>query len=168
MGGSAHFAESQLLRRTTRYHAHVAAILPRESSSRLAKIVTSRRVRNDSAVSRMATEPPENERVKIEFDLTLEDHRGYRSERLWVERVGHREFRLLSSPFFVFGVSAEDIVRASTESGRNRFDQVVRRGATYAHRPRDPSSQSLLVAETLAAALREARNGTLLLRSPPG
>lgn len=83
----------------------------------------------------MATEPLSmNERVKITFDLNPDDQQGYRTEGVWAERVGPDEFRILNSPFFAFGVSADDIVNAKQHSGNYKFDHVVRKGGHSTYR----------------------------------
>jgi hypothetical protein len=51
-----------------------------------------------------------SERVKIDFQLNPEDQQGHETEKVWAERVGTNEFRVLNSPFFVFGMSADDVV----------------------------------------------------------
>jgi hypothetical protein len=50
-------------------------------------------------------------RTKVVFDL----ERGetpYETERVWAERISDNRFRILNSPFFVFGISFEDEVEA--------------------------------------------------------
>lgn len=76
---------------------------------------------------------PEQKRVKIRFKLNPEDEQGYEVEQLWAERVDRDHFRILNSPFFAFGISAEDIVRAKSEDETYCFEEVIRRGrhSTY-------------------------------------
>jgi Domain of unknown function (DUF4265) len=75
-----------------------------------------------------------NERVKIDFRLNPEDRQGFETEGVWAERVGPNEFRILNSPFFVFGVSADDIVNAEMKDGTYKFDRVVRKGGHSTYR----------------------------------
>ena len=82
----------------------------------------------------MATEPLTNERVKISFDLRPEDQQGYSTEGVWAERVGPDEFRILNSPFFVFGVSADDVVKVKLENGEQKFEHVARKGGHSTYR----------------------------------
>jgi hypothetical protein len=75
-----------------------------------------------------------NERVKVEFELSPDDG-GLRTERLWAERVGDGQFRVRNSPFFVFGVSAEDVVTAiQLEEDVYRFQRVVEKGGHSTYR----------------------------------
>ena len=45
---------------------------------------------------------------------------------MWAERVGPDEFRILNSPFFVFGVSAEEIVKARIRNHSWPKTQILR------------------------------------------
>lgn len=79
-------------------------------------------------------EKPLDERSKIIFQLNPEDGQGYETEAVWAERVGPNEFRILNSPFFVFGVSYDDIVKTRLENNANNFDSVVRKGGHSTYR----------------------------------
>ena len=74
------------------------------------------------------------DRIKIQFRLNPEDGHGFDTDGLWADPMGSGEFRILNSPFFVFGISAEDIVRATAEAGLYQFQQVVRRGGHSTYR----------------------------------
>jgi hypothetical protein len=82
----------------------------------------------------MVTRPTVNERVKVTFQLNPEDQQGFETEGLWAERTGPNEFRILNSPFFVFGISAEDTVKAELHDGTYKFDRVVRKGGHSTYR----------------------------------
>lgn len=72
--------------------------------------------------------------VKVRFELNPEDQQGYQVENLWAEPMGSKKFRLLSIPFFVFGVSAEDTVEARSEQDAYVFEKVVGRGGHSTYR----------------------------------
>ncbi len=69
-------------------------------------------------------------RTKICFD-----HEGG-VERLWAEEVGDRQFRLLNSPFFAYGLSLDDVVLGGKidESGARPFVRVLRRSGRSTYR----------------------------------
>jgi hypothetical protein len=70
-------------------------------------------------------EPGHRDLVKVLFHLEPGDGRGSATETLWAERIDHRRFRLRNVPFFVFGVSVEDVVLARTsEDGVIEFEAV--------------------------------------------
>ncbi|MDR4460535.1 MAG: DUF4265 domain-containing protein [Nitrospirales bacterium] len=50
------------------------------------------------------------ELCKLRLNLEPDSWHGYGSETLWVQRIGEGRFRIRNSPFFAFGISAEDIV----------------------------------------------------------
>lgn len=73
--------------------------------------------------------------VKVQFRVDPDDQRGVRTESLWAEKVGPGEFRILSSPFFVFGISAEDVVAAEEVNGGGlTFQCVISRGGHSTYR----------------------------------
>lgn len=75
------------------------------------------------------------EQVRVRFELDPKDQQGYKVENLWAERIEDSQFRILNSPFFAFGVSYDDIVRAQKEDdGFYRFDGIVRRGGHSTYR----------------------------------
>lgn len=66
--------------------------------------------------------------VKIQFDLE-QDEDGYppfRSERLWAMPLPDGTYSIDSIPFFVMGISAEDVVEALDVDGMLRFQRLVR------------------------------------------
>lgn len=72
------------------------------------------------------------------------DKQGAGSESLWVESLGHGRYRVRNSPFYVFDLSNEDIVRGREEDGSVKFEQVLIRGghSTYRLRLLDHSIDS--------------------------
>jgi hypothetical protein len=73
-------------------------------------------------------------KVKIQFNVDPNDQRGVKTESLWAEEIGSRRFRILNSPFYLFGISAEDVVEAEEAEGRLRFQIVVSRGGHSTYR----------------------------------
>ena len=71
--------------------------------------------------------------VKILFQPN-DDH--YTStETLWAEDLGNHRYRLQNSPWYIYGISFEDIVRASPgEDGMLEFVEVVQRSGTSTFR----------------------------------
>jgi hypothetical protein len=73
-------------------------------------------------------------RVKVLFELEPNQARGVESESLWAEKRTEQGYLLLNSPFFVFGVSAEDVVFASEENGKFVFRSVLTQGGHSTYR----------------------------------
>ena len=65
-----------------------------------------------------------HELLRIVFELDSSAWHGNMTERLWSEPVDKGRFRLRNSPFFVFGVSNEDIVFGEDRGGRICFTGV--------------------------------------------
>jgi Domain of unknown function (DUF4265) len=72
--------------------------------------------------------------VKVQFHVDPNDQRGVKTESLWAERVGFGRFRILNSPFFLFGISADDVVEAEEADDGLRFQSVVSRGGHSTYR----------------------------------
>lgn len=73
------------------------------------------------------------DRTKIIFDL----ERGetpYETERVWAERISDNRFRILNSPFFVFGISFEDEVEGEPYGNMFKFVRVVQRSGRSTYR----------------------------------
>jgi len=73
-------------------------------------------------------------KIKVQFSVDPNDQRGVKTESLWAERVGPGRFRILNSPFFLFGISADDVVEAKEVDGDLRFQRVVSRGGHSTYR----------------------------------
>jgi len=74
-------------------------------------------------------------RVRIIFRLDPGEQQSYETETLWAEPFGPNEFRILNSPFFVFGVSAEDVVTAALrDHDVYEFKRVVEKGGHSTYR----------------------------------
>ncbi|HET9182933.1 MAG TPA: DUF4265 domain-containing protein [Candidatus Angelobacter sp.] len=72
--------------------------------------------------------------VKIQFNVDPREERGVKTETVWANPVGQGRFRILSNPFFSFGVSADDVVTAEEADGILKFQQVVARGGHSSYR----------------------------------
>ena len=81
--------------------------------------------------------PPKTENgaklVKVAFPLEATSWHGVATETMWAETVGENLYRLRNSPFYAFGVSAEDVVSAKLGGGLLIFSDVVQRSyhSTY-------------------------------------
>lgn len=75
--------------------------------------------------------------VKVQFyDADV----GY--ENLWADDLGKNRYRIESIPFFIYGVSRNDVVTASPDpQGKLQFKKVVKRSGNtpYAHGLRNSS-----------------------------
>jgi hypothetical protein len=73
-----------------------------------------------------------DDRIKVLFDLT-KDADGYPPvdvEQLWAEPVGNNLFKIDNVPFFVKGISCEDVVEAAADSkGELRYKTLVKPSA---------------------------------------
>ena len=62
--------------------------------------------------------------VRVHFDLDSSDWHGHGGESLWAAPVvgtDWRNFRIMNSPFFVRGVSFQDVGESERTRGRLRF-----------------------------------------------
>jgi Domain of unknown function (DUF4265) len=71
--------------------------------------------------------------VKVTFDLPKKDGR-IASESLWAEPVGGNSYRLRNVPFFVYGYSEQDIIRAEASESRLTVRGIVERGGHSTYR----------------------------------
>jgi hypothetical protein len=72
--------------------------------------------------------------VRVLFQLGPGAWGGTVTERLWAEPVGTDRYRLRNTPFFAFGVSAEDVVFAEPVDGQLTFKGVSIRGGHSTYR----------------------------------
>ncbi|HEX8699700.1 MAG TPA: DUF4265 domain-containing protein [Myxococcaceae bacterium] len=71
---------------------------------------------------------------KVFFRLEKDAWHGSATESLWAEPAAGGRYRLRNSPFYAFGVSAEDIVFAQEEDGLLFFTEVSLRGGHSTYR----------------------------------
>jgi uncharacterized protein DUF4265 len=72
--------------------------------------------------------------VKIRFPVEQSEGLEVRTEGVWAEPEGGGTFRILNSPFFVYGISAGDSVLAELNDGVLEFLQVRSRGGHSTYR----------------------------------
>lgn len=72
-------------------------------------------------------------RTKVVFSLDRGEA-GFDTESVWAERISDNRFRILNSPFFVFGISYEDVVEAEPEAEIFRFTKVLQRSGRSTYR----------------------------------
>ncbi len=85
--------------------------------------------------------------VKVVFDVPEKDGAVYKTESLWAEPVGERQYRLRNVPFEVFGVSEQDVVAAQEKNGALIVVGIVERGGHSTYRlvlPHDTSEEKFL------------------------
>jgi hypothetical protein len=80
----------------------------------------------------MATEQETSEalvRIRVPLD-PAPDAGGPPDDWLWAEPLGSGRFRIESCPFFAYGISRDDVVRAEAAAGEDapRLDHVVEKG----------------------------------------
>lgn len=71
---------------------------------------------------------------QVTFNLVPLSLHGSASETLWAEPIGNNAFRLRNTPFYVYGVSAEDIVLALRSDGILIFDSVIQHSGHSTYR----------------------------------
>lgn len=68
-------------------------------------------------------------RVKVCFPLSDEDRgHGVEAENIWAECLGPNSYRVDNIPFYVYGISFDDVVRAGERDGRLVFEAVLSHG----------------------------------------
>jgi hypothetical protein len=73
--------------------------------------------------------------VKVRFELERSARHSYASETVWAEPVAGGRYRLRNSPFYAYGVSAEDVVFAKpVGKALFSFQSVSMRGGHSTYR----------------------------------
>ncbi len=73
--------------------------------------------------------------TKIVFELEPGAWHGYATETVWAEEISGNRYRLRNTPFYAFGVSAEDVVFAEPNGeGKPVFAGVSLRGGHSTYR----------------------------------
>lgn len=65
------------------------------------------------------------ENCKLFFNLGPNEWHGFFTESVNVSPVGKGKYRIENTPFFARGVSFKDVVSASRQDGRLRFEKVI-------------------------------------------
>ena len=73
---------------------------------------------------------------RIVFRLDPGSWHGNATERLWAEPLGNDRFRIRNTPFYVFGVSNDDVVLAADVERQTVFSRVVLRSGHSTYRLR--------------------------------
>ena len=83
----------------------------------------------------MTTDSNLAKKIKIRFQIQPSQGVPYAVETIWAEHEGEGRYRLLNIPFFVFDVSAGDIVETKEADGEIRdFSRVAKRGGHSTYR----------------------------------
>lgn len=117
--------------------------------------------------------PTQHGLCKMTFLLEPEAWHGFATERLWVEPVAGGRYRLRNSPFYAFGVSAEDVVFG--EDGREEellFSKVALRAGHSTYRIIPLCDQPVLGSfwkplQSLGCTYEEGYQGLLAVDVPP-
>lgn len=73
--------------------------------------------------------------IKIRFPLSESDREdGVAAEYLWAEPIGNHSYRIDNIPFFVYGISLDDVVRAIYIEGCLEFQNVIRHNGHSTYR----------------------------------
>lgn len=81
--------------------------------------------------------------VKINFDLNSKEWPSIKSEGLWAEELDSGEYSIRNSPFYIYGISASDVVYARNIDGALTFAGVAKRGGHSTYRILLKESQSI-------------------------
>jgi|SRR5579884_548321 len=66
--------------------------------------------------------------VKVIFPLNESDWGALRTETMWAKPLGKSLYRLDNIPFYVYGISAEDVISTISDQNSIFFSQVEERG----------------------------------------
>jgi hypothetical protein len=116
---------------------------------------------------------PNKELVKIVFDLPVNDG-PIATESLWAERLGASLYRLRNVPFYLRGVSEQDIVRVEENDGRLIVAGIIDRGGHSTYRiflPEQTSeeqfSKDWIPLQELGCTYERARRRLVAIDVPP-
>lgn len=115
--------------------------------------------------------------AKIRFPLPPEDEAaGVEAENLWAAALGDGRYRIDNIPFYAYGISLDDIVRAVEVGGRLVFSEVVSRGGHSTYRVLVSDTKGVddaafkrlwLVLETSGCAREVAKSRWVAIDVPP-
>jgi hypothetical protein len=115
--------------------------------------------------------------VKITFRLPEDDQAGWvETEGLWAKNLGDGRYRIDNVPFFLYGVSLDDIVSAEDVDGLLVFREVISPGGHSTYRVYIPEPDTAVaaglderLAEILAlgASLERANRRLIAIDVPP-
>jgi hypothetical protein len=87
--------------------------------------------------------------VKMNIPLPPGEWEHLKTETVWAEPIGSSLYRIANTPFFAYGLSAEDIVSAEPVEGVLTFAGVSRRGGHSTYRLLLPEGSSYETPEFL-------------------
>lgn len=98
------------------------------------------------------------------------------TESLWAEDLGDHQYRLRNSPWYIYGISFEDVVRALPgEGGVLEFVEVVQRSGSSTFRvllregiSDDQFARQWKPLDALGCTLERAKEGFYAIDAPPG
>jgi Domain of unknown function (DUF4265) len=115
--------------------------------------------------------------VKVRFPLSDEDRgHGVEAENIWAECVGTDSYRIDNIPFYVYGISFDDVVCARERNGCLAFDAVRSHSghSTYRVLIKDEAGfespafkRSWLILEQLGCSFEVARRRWVSIDVPP-
>lgn len=110
----------------------------------------------------MVTQPSSDKFVRIQF---FDPDVGY--ENLWAAEVGKKKYRIESIPFFIYGISRNDIVTATPDQdGRLKFGKVVQSSGNRTLRARcEKFIRNATLRKKVTAALKKLGSDVEELRS---
>ena len=72
--------------------------------------------------------------TKVTFELDVSDWHDHTNETLWAAFITDKTYALRNVPFFIYGVSFNDVVVGEPEDGQIVFRRVYRRGGHSTYR----------------------------------
>lgn len=115
--------------------------------------------------------------VQVRFRLNPDDEQGIETESLWTYCELPGLFQIRNSPFYVFGISSEDIVRADLVGDGLEFREIVARGGHSTYRIFMQGNRTIqgddfqaywLPIGALGASYENANNRFVAVDIPPG
>lgn len=98
------------------------------------------------------------------------------TESLWAEDLGDHQYRLRNSPWYIYGIGFEDVVRAlPSEGGVLEFVEVVQRSGSSTFRillregvSEDQFARHWKPLDALGCTRERAKDGFYAIDAPPG
>ena len=72
--------------------------------------------------------------VKVRFELEAGSWHGFATEWIWAQDLGTASYRIDNIPFYIFGVSCDDVILCKKIDGELHFDRVILRGGHSTYR----------------------------------
>lgn len=135
MTGSVNMEKMELNRRAkASMHEHLKSLSWPEKVRSIDRMNRAARIARE-AMRRAQSERPRPAQVRVLFHLDpAENVHGVKTETLWAVPTDSGNYRIANSPFYIFGISAEDVVSAKNAGGTLVFESVVSKGGHSTHR----------------------------------